>query len=146
MKKLIKYMVLFLVFGVTYYFIETLYSGSSSTTSIIMGGIGGILISFINIFYSHDTAKWKQITLTALAMIFIEMVTGLILKQFGIIIWDYTGMFMNVEGVICLQYSLYWLVLSPIAIQLDDLIEWTYFGGQKPDGLIDYFRKLIKLQ
>ena len=139
-------MVLFLVFGVTYYFIETLYAGHSSTTSLVMGGIGGILISFINIFYSYDTPKWKQITLTTFTMIFIEMSTGLILKSLGIRLWDYSGKFMNVEGVICLQYSLYWLLLSPIAIELDDLIEWTYLGAQKPDGAVDYVNKLFSLQ
>lgn len=142
MKKVIKYIVLFLVFGVTYYFIETLYAGKSSATSIVMGGIGGILISFINIFYSHDTPKWKQITLTAFAMIFIELITGLILKTFGVRLWDYSNRFMNVEGVICMQYSLYWLILSPLAIGLDDFMEWTYFGGQKPDGFINYVKKL----
>lgn len=139
-------MVLFLIFGVTYYFIEILYAGHSSTTSLVMGGIGGILISFINIFYSYDTPKWKQITLTTFTMIFIEMTTGLMLKSLGIRLWDYSGKFMNVEGVVCLQYSLYWLLLSPIAIQLDDLIEWTYFGAQKPDGVVDYVNKLFSLQ
>ena len=132
MKKLIKYMVLFLIFGIAYYFVEILYCGHSSTTSICMGGVGGILISLINKYYSYDTPIWKQISLTAFTIIFIELITGLILKSFGIKLWDYSNRFMNVEGVICLQYSLYWLFLSPIAIYLDDLIEWAYFGGQKP--------------
>lgn len=144
MKKVIKYLVIFLIFGVIYYFIETLYAGSSSTTSLIMGGIGGILISFINRFYEYDMSKWKQITLTALLMIFIEMSTGLILKKFGIRLWDYSGRFMNVEGVICLQYALYWLVLSPLGIELDDYIEWVYFEGQKPDGIMEYVKKIFE--
>ena len=143
MKKFIKYIVIFLIFGITYYFIETLYSGHSSTTSIIMGGLGGILISFVNLAYSYNTPKWKQITLTAFLMIFIELVTGLILKNFGIELWTYSGKFMNVEGIICLQYSLYWIFLSGIGIQLDDLLEYVYFDGQRPDGLVDYIKKLF---
>ena len=144
MKKLIKYLTIFLIFGVVYYFIEISYSGDSSAVSVFMGGVGGIFISFINKFYSYDTPKWKQITLTAFIIIFIEMLTGLILKVFGIKLWDYSHNFMNVEGVICLRYSLYWLILSPIAIEFDDLIEWTYFGGEKPDGIKEFVKKLIK--
>lgn len=143
MKKLIKYMVIFLIFGISYYFIEIVYAGHSYSNSIIMGGMGGILISLINVFYSYDTPKWKQITLTAFVMIFIEMVSGLILKGLNISLWDYSNRFMNVEGVICLRYSLYWLLLSPIAIGLDDIIEWVYFGGQKPDNIMNYFKKLF---
>jgi len=30
-----------------------------------------------------------------------------------------------------------------IAIELDDLIEWIYFGGLKPDGLVGYIKKLV---
>jgi len=37
----------------------------------------------------------------------------------------------------------YWLVLAVIAIELDDLIEWIYFGGLKPDGLVGYIKKLV---
>ena len=143
MKKFIKYMVLFLVFGVIYYFIEVLFSGHSNWSSLIMGGIGGILISLINKYYSYDTPKWKQITLTTLIMIFIELFSGLILKALGFQFWDYSERFMNVEGLICLRYSLYWLFLSPIAIELDDLIEWIYFGEHKPDGFVDYIKKLV---
>jgi len=143
LKKLIKCMVLFLVFGVIYYFIEIIFNGHSNWSSIIMGGIGGILISIINLFYSHDTPKWKQITLTTFIMIFIELFSGLLLRAMGFNFWNYSNKFMNVEGLICLQYSLYWLLLSPIAIQLDDYIEWIYFGGDKPDGLVDYTSKLI---
>lgn len=143
MKKLIKFMVLFLVFGITYYFIEVVFNGHSNWSSIVMGGIGGILISIINIYYSYDTSKWKQITLTTLIMIFIELTSGLLLRALGFEFWNYSNRFLNVDGLICLKNSLFWLFLSPIAIQLDDLIEWIYFGGHKPDGLVGYIKKLV---
>ena len=108
-----------------------------------MGGIGGLLISLINLYYSYETPKWKQITLTTFVMIFIELFSGLLLRAFGFSFWDYSDRFMNVEGLICLRYSLYWLFLSPVAIELDDLLEWTYFDAQKPDGIVDYIKKLI---
>lgn len=146
MKKLIKYIVLFLVFGLTYYFIEVVFNGHSNWSSIIMGGIGGILISFINIYYSIDTPKWKQITITTLVMIFIELTSGMLLRALGFEFWNYSNRFLNVEGLICLRYSLYWLILSTLAIQLDDFLEWIYFGGKRPDGLAAYVRKLISGQ
>ena len=136
-------MILFLVFGLAYYYIEVLFSGHSNWSSIIMGGIGGLLISLINLYYSYETPKWKQITLTTFVMIFIELFSGLLLRAFGFSFWDYSDRFMNVEGLICLRYSLYWLFLSPVAIELDDLLEWTYFDAQKPDGIVDYIKKLI---
>lgn len=143
MKKLIKYIVLFLIFGIAYYFVEVNFSGYSNWSSIIMGGIGGLLISLVNQFYSYNTPKWKQISLTTFVMIAIELLSGLILRAIGFKFWDYSNRFMNVEGLICLRYSLYWLFLSPIALQLDDFIEYVYFNKEKPDGMVKYFTKLV---
>jgi len=142
-RQFIKYIVIFLIFSVAYYFIEILFSGSSNWSSLIMGGIGGILISFVNYFYSFSTPKWKQISLTVMIMIFIELISGLILRAFGFEFWNYNGLFMSVEGLICFRYSIYWIGLSIIALQLEDYIDYIYFNGDKPDGLVLYIKKLF---
>ena len=143
-KQFIKYITIFLIFSVTYYFIEILFSGSSNWSSLLMGGIGGILISLINYFYSYSTPKWKQITLTTFIMIFIELIGGLLLRAFGFEFWNYSGRFLNVERLICLRYSIYWGFLSIFALQLEDYIDYIYFNGDKPDGLVVYIGKFIK--
>ena len=142
-KQLIKYITIFLIFSVAYYFIEKIFSGSSNWSSLLMGGIGGILISFINYFYYYSTPKWKQISLTTFIMIFIELVGGLILRAFGFEFWNYSGRFMSVEGLICFRYSVYWLGLSIVALNLEDYIDYIYFNGDKPDRLIVYVKKLV---
>jgi len=143
-KQLIKYIVIFLIFSISYYFIELLFSGSSNWSSLLMGGIGGILISFVNYFYSYSTPKWKQISLTTMIMIFIELMGGLLLRALGFEFWDYSGRFMSVEGLICFRYSIYWIFISIVAINLEDYIDYIYFDGDKPDGLIVYVGKLIR--
>ena len=128
MKRVIKYIAIFLIFDIAYYAIEKIFSGNSNWSSLIMGGIGGLLFSDINKYYTYETSPWKQILLATIIMIFIELFFGLILRAMGFQYWDYSDRFMNVEGLICLRYSLYWLFLSPIAIGLDDLIEYVFFN------------------
>lgn len=37
-----------------------------------------------------------------------ELITGLCMKPFGVMLWDYSGKPFNFMGVICLEYSLMW--------------------------------------
>jgi uncharacterized membrane protein len=143
MKKINKYVIIFLVFGILYYLIEVAVNGRSNWSSFLMSGIAGILINFVSRFYHCNTPKWKQIIISTLIIISIEFTFGLILKSFGIQFWDYSRNSMNIQGVICLKYSFYWLLLSPFAIQGSNLIEYICLHDKKPDKFIVYMKKLV---
>ena len=38
----------------------------------------------------------------------------------------------NLLGQICPQFALLWVALSALAIVLDDIIRWRFFGEDKP--------------
>ena len=47
-------------------------------------------------------------------------------------IWDYSGVFGNVLGQICLPFSLIWVLLSGVAIIVDDYLRYFLFNEEKP--------------
>ncbi len=143
LKKVNKYVIIFLVFGILYYLIEVAVNGHSNWSSFLMSGTAGILINFVSRFYHSYTPEWKQIIITTLIIISIEFTFGIILKSFGIQFWDYSSNIMNIQGVICLKYSFCWLLLSPFAIQGSNLIEYACLHDKKPDKFIIYMKKLV---
>ena len=62
-----------------------------------------------------------------------ELITGCIVNIWlGWGIWDYSDMPGNLLGQICPQFALLWVALSALAIVLDDVIRWRFFGEDKP--------------
>lgn len=47
-------------------------------------------------------------------------------------VWDYSTMPGNFMGQICPQFTLLWVVIVVVAIVLDDVIRWRFFGEEKP--------------
>ena len=54
MKQIIKYIVLFVIFGVIYYGIEIWARGYSHIAMIAVGGICGIIVGLINEYFDYD--------------------------------------------------------------------------------------------
>ena len=132
MKNFIKYAILLIIGGVAYYFIEILARGFSHWTMFLVGGICFILVGIIN----EITPKMpiiKQMLLSALIITAVEFVSGCILNiwlELGI--WDYANEFGNILGQICPKHTLYWFLLSTVAIFLDDFIRHKLFSEEKP--------------
>lgn len=66
-----------------------------------------------------DELTWSHILLTILAMgiimTVIEYIAGLVfIKKMHVKLWDYSGLWGNVQGIICPQFSLYWTILSAV--------------------------------
>lgn len=132
-KVILKYIVLFLIGGFTYYLIEILWRGYSQWTMICLGGICFILMGYINEFYSWDTPLWKQCGMSALIITVLEFITGCIINiKLGWNVWNYSDIPFNLLGQVCLPYSVLWVLLSYVGIFLDDFIRWKCFGEEKP--------------
>ena len=132
MKYYIKYLILLLVGGTAYYYIEILARGFSHWTMFIVGGICFILIGIINEI-TPKMSLLKQMLLSAVIITVVEFIAGCILNIWlEMNIWDYTDEIGNIFGQICPKHTCYWFLLSSVGIVLDDYIRHFLFGEEKP--------------
>lgn len=132
MKYFIKYIILLLVGGTAYYYIEILARGFSHWTMFIVGGICFILIGIINEI-TPKMSLLKQMLLSAVIITVVEFIAGCILNIWlEMNIWDYTDEIGNIFGQICPKHTCYWFLLSSVGVVLDDYIRHFLFGEEKP--------------
>ena len=117
-----KNIIIFIIFGISYYLLEILWRGYSHWTMIIVGGLCGLLIGLIN----EITPKMNtvlQMLLGSVIVTIIEFVTGYIINiKLDLNIWDYSNLRFNILGQVSLLFSMLWFFLSYIVIKLDDCI------------------------
>jgi uncharacterized membrane protein len=66
----------------------------------------------------------------ALCITAMEYIAGLIfIKGMHIKLWDYSKNKFNIQGIICLQYTFYWYILSAVYYFLihPRILEWLYW-------------------
>lgn len=128
-----KFLALFLIGGVAYFGIECLWRGWSHWTMFILGGLCFVIIGGLNEFYGWEMPFWKQCLIGAAVITALEFAVGMIVnKWLGWAIWDYSNLPLNICGQICLPFSLIWIVLSGVAIVIDDYLRYWLFGEEKP--------------
>lgn len=137
MKKKLNYFfkefILFLIGGLLYFLIEIISRGFSHWTMMVVGGICFVLIGLINEFLDWNDSLIKQDILAATIILIVEFFSGIILNIIlKLNIWDYSNNYFNLLGQICLKSYIYWLLLSPIGIVLDDYIRYYLFKEEKP--------------
>ena len=112
-----KYMILFAIGGMAYFLLEVLVRGYSHLNENMK-----IKMSFIS-----------QMVLSALIITALEFITGLIVNIWlKMDIWDYSQLPYNFMGQICLLYSIFWFLVSSVAIVLDDFLRYKIFNEEKP--------------
>lgn len=130
-----KIIFLFLCGFCIYITIEVLFRGKSYPVSGIMGGLAIILIDKIN-----DKISWRldlsiQAIIGALIVTGIELIIGKIMKYTNLLpmMWDYSNLPLNYDGIICVPFSVAWLFLSVAAIFLADCINYYVLEeGERP--------------
>lgn len=132
-KVLFKWSILTVTGGVLYSLIETAYRGHTHWTMILLGGICFLGAGLLNELFSKETPLLFQMIAGGIFITVCEFVTGCIVNiELGWNVWDYSDKPFNYLGQICLEYSLYWVILSAAAIILDDFLRYKLFGGRKP--------------
>lgn len=130
---IIKKLALFLIGGFAYYGIELLYRGFSHWTMIIVGGLCFVIIGSINDYLDWNDSLIKQDLLASFIILCIEFFSGVILNiVLKLNVWDYSDSFLNIYGQICFRSFIYWLILSPVGIILDDYLRYFLFNEDKP--------------
>lgn len=145
MKKiLIKNAILFITGFCAYITIECCFRGYSFPIMGACGGLSIVLLDKIN-----DKISW-EIDLTVQGFIgmslitTLELIIGLIAKRTNLlpIMWDYSSIPFNFEGVICLTFSICWFFLSIVAIFLADSINY-YVLNEEQRPYYKIFRKFL---
>ena len=132
MKKIIKYLTLFLIGGAFYYALEVLFRGYSFPAMAVCGGLCFIICGVLNEKDRCMPLVLQQL-IAAFGITMIEFASGLILNVWlKLNMWDYSNMPGNIFGQICPEVTALWFFLSAVGIFLDDLIRWRIFGEEKP--------------
>ena len=132
-RKIIEYIIIFMAGAITYLLIEICWRGYTHWTMGILGGIVIVLVGLINEVTKKDLPLIIQAPMASIIITLVEYWAGYILNiQLGMNIWDYSDLPLNVDGQVCLYFSLLWMVLGIVASILDDLIRWRLFGEEKP--------------
>lgn len=133
MKKALKHLALFLIFGALYIVIELAYRGYSHWTMFILGGICGICVGLLNEVFPWEMPIWAQAGTGAVIITALEFACGVVVNiwlQWDV--WDYSSIRLNILGQVCLPFSFVWFVIAHVAIVLDDYLRYRLFNEERP--------------
>lgn len=98
-----------------------------------MGGALFLVLGGLNEWLPWDMPLALQAVIGALVVTAAEFLAGMVLNIWlGMGIWDYSGLWGNVMGQICPEYSALWVLLSAVAIILDDWMRFFLWGEERP--------------
>ncbi|NCU26811.1 hypothetical protein EOM86_08850 [Candidatus Nomurabacteria bacterium] len=125
--KLKRFVMLFLSGGISYVILELLYRRRSHVSMFIDGGICLFMIDFLcnRIKMAKKISVFIRGLFASGIITCIEFVTGLIVnKRLKLKVWDYSHIPLNLNGQICLRYSLLWYMLSlPVIIASGHIVK-----------------------
>lgn len=124
--KINKSILLFLVGYCTYISIEVTYKNISYPIMGICGGLAILLLDKINDNISWNVDLCLQGLCGSALITFFELIIGEIALHTSLlpVMWDYSNVPLNFDGVICLPFSIVWFFLSILAIFLADAINY----------------------
>lgn len=132
-KKIVKSLSLVVTGGMIYYICELVFRGKSHWTMFLVGGICFFFIGLINEIMPWNLSIIWQAIIGGGIITGIEFAAGVLINMvFKLNVWDYSNVPFNIFGQICLPFSLLWILLSIIAIFIDDFIRWSLFNEEKP--------------
>lgn len=132
-KCILKIIILFIIGGTIYVSLELLFRGRSHISMFILGGLCFVLIGGINNYISWEMPLILQMIIGAVVITTLEFITGYIVNiKLGLNVWDYSNQPLNIMGQICLSFSFLWMLISLIAIVLDDYLRYWIFKEKKP--------------
>ena len=119
-----KYLFLFYFGGSTYCTFEVFVRERSHWSMFLLGGLIFVLVGGMNQVWGWETGLIKQTAAGVGITLAGEFMTGCIL--------DYSELAGNLLGQICPQFAFLWIPLVLLAIVLDDVILWRFYGEERP--------------
>ena len=129
----IRPLILFVIGGLLYLLIELAFRGHTHWTMFFVGGLCFVLVGAINEVIPWETSFILQCVIGGVIITAVEFVSGCIINLWlGWAVWDYRDMPFNLLGQICLPFSLLWVLISAVAIVVDDYVRYYLFGEERP--------------
>ena len=123
LKQMLKPIILALIGGTIYVLIELAWRGYSHISMFILGALCFVLLGGINEFFSWELGMIWQMLIGASIVTSLEFIVGAVVNIWlELEVWDYSNLPLNFMGQICLPFSLAWVLLSGIAIVVDDYL------------------------
>lgn len=123
LKNVLKPLTIFIAGGFAYGLIEVLTRGFTHISMGVLGGAAMCLIHIMNCGSRTIPRIAGRAMLSAVFITTLEFITGEILNiRMGMHIWDYSELPFNLDGQICLEFSMLWFGLSLVAMLFDDLV------------------------
>lgn len=123
--------------------------GFTSLWMFLVGGLCGVLIGHLNDHTRfYDKKIWQQILIGGTVITLAELFSGIVLNlMLHLNIWDYSNDPFNFMGQIELKNCILWyLVITPLIIWLDDMLTYYLYREGKPYNLLQIYKKLITLK
>lgn len=147
MKNLIRFLVIATLTGISYMGIEILYRGRTHWTMMIVAGLTVYAIGLLDEDKRIKLKIYQQSLIGMLIATIFEFISGIILNIIlGLNIWSYEGRWGNILGQVCPLFMLFWLLIIPIGLFMDNYIRYKLFNEEKCDNLIKYYIRLFTLQ
>jgi uncharacterized membrane protein len=108
--KLWKKALLFYLGGMLYCGLELLWRGRTHGSMFLLGGACFLILGRVGALRMNLIAR---AVLGGVLITVGELVVGLLVNR-GFQVWDYRSMPMNFCGQICLLYTMFWMMLSPV--------------------------------
>ena len=119
--------------GVLYAVIEMAARGYTHWTMFILGGVCFYLVGLLNEVLPWKWAITTQALTGAILITVAEFISGCVLNLWLCWdVWDYSEKPYNLLGQICAENCFYWLLLSAVAIVLDDWLRAVFFDEAPP--------------
>ncbi|MBS5481407.1 MAG: putative ABC transporter permease [Acutalibacteraceae bacterium] len=109
---------IFCIGGLAYNAIEILWRGYTHWSMFIVGGACFQIIGRVQSAFRH-VSLFRRCVLCSAAITAVEFASGCLFNlHMKLNVWDYSKMFGNLYGQVCLLYSVLWGGLSVIAMPL----------------------------
>lgn len=130
--KVNKTLVLFLTGYCVYIALEVSFRNVSYPIMGVCGGVSMIILDKINDNISWDIDLLIQGTIGSIIITTFEFIIGEIMIHSALlpIMWDYSNLYLNIDGVVSLLFSALWVGLSICAIMIADVINYYIYQGE----------------
>lgn len=122
-----------LIGGLLYGLLEIIHHGHTHWTMIMLAALLCIPLDLTNELLPWHLPLWLQGMLGGLTITVAELLAGLVLNVWlGLGIWDYSHLFGNILGQICLPFYFIWIAASAVGIVMLDWMRYAVEGGERP--------------
>jgi uncharacterized membrane protein len=146
-REILSISILFYASGAIYCSLECFWRGHTDLISFFMGGLAGLVIGKLNHIPKYNKLKvYQECFIGMILVLLIELAFGLIALHFGFRPWDYSKVYLNYKGVICVPYAIIWYLITPFAMWGEDTLRWKLFNEGNYYSILMNYKSLFTLK